>query len=611
MLCGCCEAVAWLAVMLGRVVLTVVLGVIGACIFGGKKENLSSEFAWQFRAAAKCRTPILVLVVVPMSCFLRFCGRVGIWMRRRHRDGLSPEEIEAEHKERVAVVVEAVKAGRAAGKVLRTARKSWSKMSVKLADDKVTAGQVPTGHLNNILGIDKEAMTVTMEPFVSMGQVKDELRRHGLGLKCLIEMDSITIGGVALGFGIETNSHRVGFFQETVTEYELVSGDGKVRSVTPESDKELFYAIPWSMGCLGFCTAITCQVVKYQPYVHVSYLPTASPRVMVKLMEDLAYLDDTDPTKPDFIEATAYSKDTAMVQVARFCDAPSDPKIPVSRINLWFKPFYFRAVEKLLKKHIDSPAESVEQTCFEEYIPTDHYYDRFSRSIFWELEDMIPFANHPLYRFFWGWMGAPEVSLLKLAQGPVIRKASLYAHAVQESIVPLAEVAEGVEKFDDWFGVYPLLVFPARVYDRGQFSGMVSPRGHSLPGKDYGIFADIGVYGVPQDVKDGKVWDAKGNCRKLEHWTRDKGGFEATYTDLFCTRIEYRTMFDHTLFDKVYKRLGCKGVFPEPYDKVRTEPGLMDLSAEEAAEQADQPQPPSRSSSSNDLTQSWVEVSKD
>ena len=65
------------------------------------------------------------------------------------------------------------------------------------------------------------------------------------------------------------------------------------------------------------------------------------------------------------------------------------------------------------------------------------------------------------------------------------------------------------------------------------------------------------------------------------------------------------------LFDKVYKRLGCKGVFPEPYDKVRTEPGLMDLSAEEAAEQADQPQPPSNSSSSNDLSQSWVEISKD
>lgn len=585
MLCGLCEAMAGLVTVLGRAVLTVVLGVVVACIFGGRKENLSSDFAWQFRAAAKMRTPILVLLVVPISCLMRLCGRVGVWARRRHRDSLSPEEIEKEHEKRVAVVVEAVKAGRAAGKMLRTARKSWAKMSLKLGDDKGSAERVPTGHLNHILSIDEEAMTVTAEPFVSMGQLKNELVRRGFHLRCFIEMDSITIGGVALGFGIETNSHRVGFFQETVTAFELVSGDGKVRQVTPESDKELFYAMPWSMGCLGFCTAVTAQIVKYRPYVRVSYYPTSSPQVMTKLMEDLAYLEDSDPEKPDFIEATAYTKNTAMVQVARFCDTPSDPKIPVNLINLWFKPFYFRWVEELLEKHIGSPAKSLEDACYEEYIPTEHYYDRFSRSIFWELEDMIPFANHPLYRALWGWMGAPEVSLLKLAQGPVIRKASLYAHAVQESIVPLSEVAEGLEKFNGWFGVYPLLVFPVRLYDRGVYSGMVGPRGHTLPGKDYGIFADIGVYGVPQDVKDGKMWDAKSNCREMEHWTRGKGGFEATYTDLFCTRHEFRGMFDHTLFDKAHARLGLKGLFPEPYDKVRTEPGLMDLSKEEAAEQ--------------------------
>ena len=49
-----------------------------------------------------------------------------------------------------------------------------------------------------------------------------------------------------------------------------------------------------------------------------------------------------------------------------------------------------------------------------------------ANSIFWELEDMIPFSTHVLYRCLWGWMGPPEVSLLKLFQGSVIRKASVY-----------------------------------------------------------------------------------------------------------------------------------------------------------------------------------------
>ena len=39
-------------------------------------------------------------------------------------------------------------------------------------------------------------------------------------------------------------------------------------------------------------------------------------------------------------------------------------------------------------------------TC-EEVVPLKHFLHRFTRSIFWELEDMIPFSNHPLYRCLW------------------------------------------------------------------------------------------------------------------------------------------------------------------------------------------------------------------
>lgn len=44
-----------------------------------------------------------------------------------------------------------------------------------------------------------------------------------------------------------------------------------------------------------------------------------------------------------------------------------------------------------------------------------------------------------------------------------MRASSLYAHVVQESIMPVTRLAEGVARFDAWFGVYPLLVFPIRV----------------------------------------------------------------------------------------------------------------------------------------------------
>jgi len=279
---------------------------------------------------------------------------------------------------------------------------------------------------------------------------------------------------------------------------------------------------------------------------------------------------------PTFLEATIYTKENSVVQLADFVDAPetAEDKALINPINRWYKPFYYKWVETFIEKGGG-----------EEIIPLMDYYHRFTRSIFWELEDMIPFSNHPLYRTLWGWMGAPEVSLLKLFQGPVIRKASVYAHVVQESIMPVDHLAEGVHRFDEWYGVYPLLVFALRVYDRGNLSGFLKPEGRNVkPGETWGIWVDLGAYGAPRAVKEGKVWDAKGNIRDMEHWTRDKGGWQAYYTDLFCTRNEFREMFNHDLLDAQRIKYGCNEAFPEVYDKVKPEDGIIDLDSEYASE---------------------------
>ena len=63
---------------------------------------------------------------------------------------------------------------------------------------------------------------------------------------------------------------------------------------------------------------------------------------------------------------------------------------------------------------------------------------------------------------------------------------------------------------------------------------------------------------MPRLVKAGLVWDAKSAVREMEHWTRDVGGFQALYTDIFCTPNELRQMFDFTLLDAARARLNCE-----------------------------------------------------
>ena len=51
-------------------------------------------------------------------------------------------------------------------------------------------------------------------------------------------MESLTIGGLSMGLGMETNSHTVGWFQETVVAFEIVTAEPtpRVLQVTRESD---------------------------------------------------------------------------------------------------------------------------------------------------------------------------------------------------------------------------------------------------------------------------------------------------------------------------------------------------------------------------------------
>ena len=100
-------------------------------------------------------------------------------------------------------------------------------------------------------------------------------------------MESITLCGIAMGFGIETNSHKHGFFQESVLEYEIVDSRGEVRVVSAASDPALFYALPWSHGTLGFLTRLTVRLVKVKPYIRMVYEPTHTPEQLTQRLTEL------------------------------------------------------------------------------------------------------------------------------------------------------------------------------------------------------------------------------------------------------------------------------------------------------------------------------------
>ncbi|KAI9592269.1 24-dehydrocholesterol reductase [Syncephalis fuscata] len=495
----------------------------------------------------------LVFTVLPLSFTFDQYFRVRNWY---YRTFLSTPHL---HDTRVRDVQRQVKAWNDAGrqKPMVTARPPWLAMSIRVESFKDTCEKIKI-NLHDILQVDTERMTVRCEPLVDMGQITRHLIPMGYALSVMVEMDDLTVGGLLMGVGVEVSSHIYGFLSETVIAYEVVLGDGSLVRCSREENTDLFYALPWSHGTLGFLVAAELKIVPVKPYVHVKYIPCHTQNEYTSKLSMITQA----PNAPEFVEATIYSKDTAVIFTGDFSDGPPAGK-SVSHIGKWYKPWFYKHVESFLES---GPGE--------EWVPLRQYYHRHTRSIFWELREVIPFCNEWWYRWVFAWLGAPKIAFIKLTSTEAVREASVFNHVVQDIIAPLSKLGETVDLFDNAFDVYPLLFYPVRIYkqERGCQGMLRKPRNLRTDsnGRQYEMYCDVGVYGVPPMVKNKQPWDAIAEVRRMEKFARDIVGYQLLYADCFMTRTEFEEMFDHTLYRECRRKYKAIGAFPEVYDKIKS-----------------------------------------
>ena len=129
-------------------------------------------------------------------------------------------------------------------------KKPWLNMSPRTATFKKNCSQIVI-NLRDILEIDTQRQIVRTEPLVDMGYMTRYLLPKGWALAIQVEMEDLTIGGLCLGLGMETNCHRYGLIQETVEAFEVITADGSLVRATRTENADLFYALPWSWGTIA------------------------------------------------------------------------------------------------------------------------------------------------------------------------------------------------------------------------------------------------------------------------------------------------------------------------------------------------------------------------
>ncbi|GJQ68037.1 hypothetical protein Trydic_g10670 [Trypoxylus dichotomus] len=444
-----------------------------------------------------------------------------------------------QHNKKVKHVQEQVQRWTKDGKKgkMCTARPGWQTISFRRPLYKNTSYKIKV-NLVDVLEIDTDKKIIRVEPLVTMGQLTKTINPLGWTIPVLPELDDLTVGGLVMGTGIESSSHKYGLFQHTCVSYELVLSDGSLVTCSKTENPDLYYSIPWSYGTLGILTAVEIQLIPAKKFIKLNYMPLKNEQIKDEFVK--ASYDK----KNEFVEVLMYGKNKAVLMTGNMTDDVEEDKL--NAIGKWYKPWFFKHVESILNANRNEI----------EYIPLRDYYHRHTRSIFWELQDIIPFGNNIIFRLLLGWIVPPKVSLLKLTQGEAIKKLYENSHVIQDMLVPIVKLKESVELFEKEFNVYPLWLCPFLLPNN---PGMLHPSN-----KKEEMYVDIGVYGVPKTDN----FHPRNSTRNVEKFVKDVKGYQMLYADTYMTRDEFRAMFDHTLYDKLRGKLNCKQAFPEVYDKI-------------------------------------------
>ncbi|MBA0874526.1 hypothetical protein Goshw_018038 [Gossypium schwendimanii] len=526
-----------------------------------KRKKGLVDFLVQFRWI------FVIFFVLPFSTlyyFLIYLGDVRSEMK-------SYKQRQKEHDENVLKVVKRLKQRNPKKDgLVCTARKPWIAVGMRNVDYKRARHyEVDLSAFRNILEIDKQRMIARVEPLVNMGQITRVTVPMNLSLAVVAELDDLTVGGLINGYGIEGSSHIYGLFSDTVVAYEIVLADGRVVRATKDNEySDLFYAIPWSQGTLGFLVAAEIKLIPVKEYMRLTYTP------VVGNLQDLAqgYMDSFAPRDgdqdnpekvPDFVEGMVYSPTEGVFMTGRYASKEEAKKKgnKINNVGWWFKPWFYQHAQTALKKGE-----------FVEYIPTREYYHRHTRCLYWEGKLILPFGDQWWFRFLLGWLMPPKVSLLKATQGESIRNYYHEMHVIQDMLVPLYKVGDALEWVHHEMEIYPIWLCPHRLF-KLPVKTMVYPepgfeQHHRQGDTPYAqMFTDVGVYYAPGPVLRGEVFDGAEAVRKLEQWLIKNHSFQPQYAVSELNEKDFWRMFDADLYEHVRRKYGAVGTFMSVYYK--------------------------------------------
>jgi len=389
---------------------------------------------------------------------------------------------------------------------------------------------------NEVISIDEKNRMADVEGMTTYEELVRKTLEYGL-MPCVVpQLKSITIGGAVTGIGIEASSFKYGLVHETVTEMEVLTGDGKIVTCTPNnSHKDLFFGFPNSYGTLGYALRLVIKLVPVKKYVKLVHLQFSNSEQYFNKISALCK-----DKKIDFIDGTIFNDEEMYITVGQFVnEAPF-----VS--NYKFMKIYYKSIQN---KSVD-------------YLSTSDYIWRWDTDWFWCSKHFG--VQNPLFRFLVGpWFLKSSVywkiRYFNSKYGITRTVEHLLGKGRTESVVqdvqiPIKKSQEFIEFFHEKIGLQPIWVCPVKKHN--------SKRKYPLYETKPILYLNFGFWDTkPTKHKDGHY------TKSIEKKVEKLQGRKMLYSRSFYSPKEFAQLYDQKAHHSLKRKYDPQGVFGDFYEK--------------------------------------------
>src|SRR6266513_935884 len=447
------------------------------------------------------------------------------------------------HEAEVARLVQAY-AALPPGAPVRLAKRTSNLFRFRDATAGVTAG-LDVSAFGHVLSVDPVTRTARVGGMTTYEDLCDATLPHQLMPLVVPQLKTITLGGAVTGLGIESTSLRNGLPHESVTEMEILTGDGRVVTAAqgPGGEHaELFQGFPNSYGTLGYALSLTIELEPVQPYVHLRHHRFTSPEACMEAVGQIAAERSLHGHRADFVDGTAFSLDEIYLTVGAY-----------SEVAPWVSDY---TGQRIYYGSLRGPRE--------DFLTIRDYLWRWDTDWFWCSRALG--VQHPVIRRAWPrrYRRSDVYRALVAFDRRYRLSDTLNANrglppreaVIQDVEIPLGRSAEFARFFAGQVGMSPVWLCPLRL--RGDQTWPLYPL---QPGEAYVNFGFWGTVPLPPGCPDGHY------NRLVEAEVAALGGQKGLYSTSFYPPEQFWAHYNGTAYAALKRTYDGGGRLAGLYEK--------------------------------------------